>query len=530
MPKKQRAGLAESAIQAGQTLVAVIYNRVSQNRHIEEKSIGEQDAENRDACADEGWQVGRTYSDSVSASRFALKDRAEWKALLAELEAERYHVLVLWEVSRGDRELGAWIDLIDLCRELGVLIHVTSHERTYDVRSPGDWKALVDQGVDAAHEPEKTSKRVTRGVKKAAAKGLPHGRLLYGYRREYKVDDRGRRRLVGQFLDERLRDAVGVDGAVEVYSPAEIVREMAARYASGEPARAIARDLKRRGIPTSQNSPYGWHEGQVKATVTNPGYVGRRVHQGQVLEGVAAIWPPILDETTYQACVARANDPARKHGKTGAIKHLGSGLYLCGVCQGTIRVTYPHGVATYCCWPPAKEIPMSKSYHVGRTKAHVDAYVQMSVWARLARPDIAALLAEDKRANEEYARLNTEIVQKQARLDKARDAYAAGHLGLDGLLRIEQTLLPEIQQSRSRLNEARVGPALRGLVLPTVGEVEAVWWQRSLHQQREVIRVLTERVEILPLGRARAVRRNFTPEESVRIVWRQPRPETVGVD
>lgn len=522
MPRRQREGLADAAIKAGRTLTAVIYNRVSQNRHVEEKSIGEQDAENRDACADARWEVGAAYSDSVSASRFELRDRPEWKTLLGELEAERYHVLVLWEVSRGDRELGAWVDLIDLCRMLGVLIHVTSHERTYDVRNPGDWKALVDQGVDAAHEPEKTSKRVQRGVGKAARKGLPHGRLLYGYRREYDVDERGRRRLVGQFIDERPREAVGVDGSVETYTPAGVVREIAARYASGEPGRAIARDLKRRGIPTSQNGRYGWHEGQVKATVTNPGYVGRRVHRGQVLEGVTAVWPPILDVATFEACVARATDPSRKTGKPGSIKHLGSGLYVCGVCGGPVRVNYPHGIPTYVCWPPAKEIPMGKSYHVGRTKAHVDAYVQMSVWARLALPDIGALLAEDKRADEVYGRLNREILAKQARLDAARDAYAAGGLDLDALLRIEQTLLPEIKQARGRLNEARVGPVLRGLVLPTVVEVEAEWGRRSLHQRREVIRVLTERIEILPLGRARAIRRDFKPEESVRIVWRRP--------
>jgi hypothetical protein len=172
-------------------------------------------------------------------------------------------------------------------------------------------------------------------------------------------------------------------------------------------------------------------------------------------------------------------------------------------------------------YPPRAKLPPEESqYHVSRAMADVDAYVQMSVWARLARPDMAELLATDAEADQRMDRLAAEIAEKQARLDAARDGYARdGRPSLETLARIEATLAPEITQARERMNEARVGPVLAGLVLPTVDEVEAEWWRRTLPQRREVIRVLIERVEILPLRN----KRRFDVTESVRIVWRRPK-------
>lgn len=69
---------------------------------------------------------------------------------------------MLWESSRGGRELEAWAGFLNACREHRVLIHVTSHQRTYDMQVGPDWKTLAEDGVASAYESELTSERISR--------------------------------------------------------------------------------------------------------------------------------------------------------------------------------------------------------------------------------------------------------------------------------------------------------------------------------------------------------------------------------
>ena len=85
---------------------AAIYARVSQDRLKTARSVAEQEAECRAACEAQGWPVAAVYRDSDrSASRFATKPREQWERLVADLADGRFGVLVLWEPSRGTREL-----------------------------------------------------------------------------------------------------------------------------------------------------------------------------------------------------------------------------------------------------------------------------------------------------------------------------------------------------------------------------------------------------------------------------------------
>lgn len=69
------------------------------------------------------------------------------------------------------------------CRARGVLIHITGEDDTLDPRNPSHWRRLIESGLDAAMESEKTSKRVRRGVAVAAVAGGFHGDCPYGYER-----------------------------------------------------------------------------------------------------------------------------------------------------------------------------------------------------------------------------------------------------------------------------------------------------------------------------------------------------------
>lgn len=588
-------GLAERAIESGAQLCAAIYSRVSKDPTGRQRSVEEQDDANQRAATTNGWQVSEdtVYIDNDrSASRFATKTRPQWERLRSDVAAGKYHVVVLWEVSRGDRDALGWLEFLAMCRNLGVLIHITSHRHTYDTRKRRDYKTLAEEGLDSADESEKISERIRRDVEANAQKGMPHGVVTYGYRREYEVDASGRRRIVAQVPDEEPRTVAAVDGSPVIYTPAGIVREVTRRLLAGEAIRAVTADLNSRGVPSPRSGPRGWSPFTVRRIAANPVYAGIRVHRG--LPVVAAVWPALVDPADHHALVARFSDPARRTSRDTTIRHLGSGLYVCGVCGNPVRTVTQYYGRAYTCWPPrlvsrssrvdrrkvsdeetaalrrlagsaqtarvlelyesgVSQISMSRAlgvtqsalsmrlaaerkrrgaaaappaprgeraHHVSRNVDEVDAYVQMAVWQRLAREDVAALLAEDARADERMAVLAAEITEKQVRLDAARDGYARdGRPTLETLNRIEATLAPEIERARERMHQSRVGPVLSGLMLPSPAEVEAEWWRRSIPQRREVIRVLIERVEILRLRN----KKTYRVVESVRIVWRRPR-------
>ena len=107
---------------SGDTVWAALYAWVSTT----DQGIIRQHEANLAACERYGW-IPVEYDDPrLSASRFAKRDggsnRQEWRRLLADLTAGKIDVLVLWEPSRGDRQLTGWLALLDACRKHGVRV------------------------------------------------------------------------------------------------------------------------------------------------------------------------------------------------------------------------------------------------------------------------------------------------------------------------------------------------------------------------------------------------------------------------
>lgn len=513
-------GLAHAALKAGTPLVAALYSRVSNDDRGDQRSVEEQDDGNREVCAAEGWEVGEAYCDNdKSASWFGRKIREQWERLLQDLATGRFHLVVLWEPSRGDRRLAHWIGFLDLCCDLGVLIHITSHERTYDPRKRRDYKTLAEEGMDSHDDSAKTSERVKRTKRESAKKGLPAGRMLYGYKRIYEIAPNGKKQLVEVVFDEDDRVTVDRDGNEHVYTPAAVVREIFARLSSGDSLRGVTVDLNRRGVPTPRNSQRGWGYATVRGVAMNPAYVALRVHGGKVLEGVRTVWDPLVPHEHYQACVARFTRAGRDAHRVGAVRRLLAGLAVCGVCGREVRRMGPTARPTYVCAPDSRTgFGSTTGYCVSRRVDHVDAYVERSMWLRLCRPDLMELLRQDERADERLAALNREVMEKETLLADARARAAKLTLSLDSLEELEGRLIPQIEAAQRRMQETRVAPVLRDFVGGSLEQVKALWERRSIPQHREIIQALTEKIEILPLNG----RKRYEPEESVRIVWRQP--------
>jgi site-specific DNA recombinase len=461
-------------------LRAVIYTRVSSDPNDRGRSVSEQEGECRAVCERNGWQVVAVYSDNDrSASRYATKDRPEYARLIRHVEDGGCDVLVTWEASRAQRDLAAYAKLRDLCERRGVLLSYSG--RTYDMAEADDRFGTGLDALIAERESDQTRKRVLRAVRANAERGNPHGRLLYGYRREY---DPATRELLGQVLDE---------------TTATVVREAARRVRAGETPYAVAQDFNRRGVPTPTGKGRGWDLTQIRRLCTNPGYAGLRVHQGKVT-GRAA-WPALYDEALHYELVAFFGNPKRRTQRDSAVRHLLSGIAVCGVCDGRMRVQKNRGYLAYLC---------VDGFHVSRRENDVDELVEGMAVKRLQQANVLAIMVPE--GDETASRALGEAAEKRARLDAFYDSAAAGELSPAALSRIEARLLPEIEAAERRAHRA----TLPAVLVDTAGSDAAGKWERlSLPQRRTIIEALMV-VRILPTARGARV---FRPDD-IDIIWR----------
>lgn len=457
---------------------AVIYTRVSSDPRETGRSVEEQEAECRQVCERLDWQVIRVFSDNDrSASRHRKRDRPQYDKLRGYLTEGAADVLVLWEGSRAQRDLADYIKLRDLCADRGILYSYSG--RTYDFSRTDDRFNTALDALLAEREADVTRDRILRAVRANAAAGRPHGRLLFGYAREY--DQRGS--FVRQVINE---------------DQAAVVREAARRVAAGEPCRSIALDFNARGVAAPRGGQ--WDLTQVRRIVTNPAYIGQRVHRGQVVGD--GLWPSILAETDYINCKVRMTDPRRKTVRDTAVKHLLSGAARCAICDSRMRVQKNRTHHAYLC--------VSK-FCVSVKTASLDELVTAVVIERLSRPDIIKILASPHQ--DDAAKLAEQTAKElRQRLDGFYAASAAGEISPAGLAKIEARLLAEIEMAERQAYAAQVPQILRDVARPDIG---TTWSELPIALRREVIDLLMV-VKIHPVGRGR---RTFRPER-VEIEWK----------
>jgi site-specific DNA recombinase len=429
-------------------------------------SIADQDRENESACAERGWAVATRYRERVSASRFGTKVREGWPQITADVMANRIDVLILWEVSRGDRNLETWVPFVGACRTHGVLIHVTSAEMTYDPRIGAHWKSLVDAGSDAAYESEKVSHRAKKGIAGAALAGKQHGAAPYGYDRVYDQADRR------QFTQIPNADAA-------------IVVEIIERVAKHDPLITIEKDLNDRGIP----SPAGgrWHRNTLRNLALNPTYVGQRRHNGTTHPGN---WPPLVSHETWLDAVAVLRDPSRKRTPPGRYKWLLS-YRVIAPCGEKMRVA--PGVAgrrdRYSC-------PSDGCTSIGQIE--LDELVSRAVLGRLALPDARALFS---RTTEESSQARADVAAIRAELADLGARVGAGELSATLAAVAEPAILARLAAAEDRVKRLATNAAALHLLGDDQATAEVIrprWDALSVAGRRSVIDDLIEVIRVGP--------------------------------
>lgn len=459
-------------------LRAVVYARVSHDPRGLGRSVREQVSDSLTLCHKEGWVVVKVFDkdNDKGASTYSRSKREDWERAIDYLEQGKADVFVTWEASRAQRDLEVYLKLRGICQRNNVLWCYSG--KKFDLSRTDDRFITGLDALLAERESSVTRDRIMRTQRHNAKQGRPHSRVLYGYRRIY---DESTKDFIRQEIDE---------------PKAKIYREIAIRFASGDSLSSISKDLHKRGIPSPQGKDK-WSLPTLRDMLMNPGYIGKRVYQGRVVG--EAQWPALIDEVTFYHCKRKLSDPARRQNRSGAIRHLLSGLARCAVCNGPLRCVLSGPRYSYRC----------ESLHVNMRKEPFEKVISQIVINRLMQPAFTRVFVRD--TSEEVMQAMSEAAEKKARLEEFYDQAAQGELSPAGLARIEQTLMAEINEAEQR---SMIGAHPLMVEISKTADVEALWEDLTILQKREVVKLLMD-IRLMP-----SQMKGFFDPSRIKITWK----------
>jgi site-specific DNA recombinase len=280
---------------------------------------------------------------------------------------------------------------------------------------------------------------------------------------------------------------------------AGIVRQVFDRFLAGDTLLALAAWLSETGVPTRHGHP--WNPSTVRSMLVNPRYAGRAIYQGAE-NGHRGAWPALVDEAVFGAVNGKLSDPRRRTQQGTARRYLGSGLFLCGVCDTPL---HSHGSAK-----DGARYRCPQGGHLTRSAIAIDDYVLRVLRERLGRPDLSGLLAAPD--GEESRALTAEISSLRARIFRTETDYDSDLI--DG-----HRYKVKMEKLRAQLGAALTARARLaansgvGKLLVT-GDPVAAFDAAPLGIKRAVLELFLT-VRLLPAPRGR---RGLDPE-TVKITW-----------
>lgn len=463
------------------TVRVAIYLRISEDRAGERAGVVRQREDCEKRAAERNWLIHAIYEDNDITAK-GHRRRPGFEALLEAIEKGEVDVVLAWSLDRIQRNKKDEIRLYEACRKHGVTLSLVNGAELDFTTAAGRFVA-DSLGSVARLEIELKGDRQKRAQQQAAEQGVRSGgRKPFGYE---------------------------PDGMTIRDNEAVAIRKAYADFLAGTPLARIAVQWNDAGLTSGQTRYSKGHEGEatrwtgstVGVVLRNPRNAGLRAHRGEIV--ATAVWPPLVDEATWRATVARLAQ--YKSVPKKLTRRLLSGLALCGICDAPVW----GGGAT------RRDIPnyrcSASMGHFARKSDPVDEYVSAVMVARLSRPDALELIR--KPATIDTAALRDDERVVRARLDEVATEFADGSLTAGQLRTITARLRARLHEIDAELADASRVSVLGGVV--GAEDVLAAWDGLDQERQRAVIDTLSV-VRVLPPGRGT---RTFRPE-SVGIEWR----------
>lgn len=513
---------------------AAIYLRISLDREMDGLAIDRQ----RDQCealaAYRQWEVVETYVDQSKSATDRTKVRPAYDQMVADYKAGAFDAIICYDLdrlTRQPRQLEDWID----ASELRGLALVTANGDADLSTDGGRMYARIKAAVARAEMERKGARQSAAQLQRAKQGRAPKGMRPLGYavngevipdeaeavRAIYRLFTRTDHPESLRSLARGLSGTEPIDGLRPRPKHSHIVSAERAerRLAEGKAPRPIEPDGE-------------WSPSTVLGILRNPRYAQmstytpktaqpdggrRRTWRAQILrddagEPIRGQWNAIVDDETWWRAQSILDDAERVTNTSGSTKrkHLGSGLYRCGVCGAKVTGA-PRG---YRCAQHVVRDDEGKIVVTSlmRSGADIDAFVTRLIAERLRRPDA---LRKEALAGPGAASsgIDAAISEQRARILRAQRDYDEEIIEGRDLKRIRDA-------AEARIAQLEAERLLRGQaagLAPVLGAEDAseAFLDASLEVQRQVIDVLaTVTLHAQPRGR-----KGFKPA-SVTVEWR----------
>ncbi len=487
--------------------LAAIYARVSTKRQEEERTIESQIAALLDFAKEHGYQVPSEYrfiDDGVSGA-ILMRPALERLRNAAFTGAFRY--LLVLNVERLARHLTLQLLLLEEFKRDGIEVLFLESPKMGD--TPTDTLMFNISGAFAEYERSKITMRMRRG-------------------RIYKVKNGERVPQPAPYGYTYVPPNNGNPSKWVVDTAAALVVKRIYRWYTEEglTVRQIAKRLnEEERVP----SPKGgvWYHGVIERILRNQSYTGEgyynRFYKDHSTDGALKIsgrgrisyprfkpkpreeWipfsvPMIIPPEVWQKAQEVMKQNARFARRNGRRRYLLSGLMVCGVCGHTMHAVTYRGRSYYRCANGGKNRPEGVPKHSMVIERGV---AEKAVWESLAQ-----LLREPERIEQaweaykgssdtgEADRLEKQLRKLKNQRKRLLDAYQAGLISRDELAERQNPMLREMETIENRLREERALENTELSLEEFTQQIERALNSSDLDLQREVIRLLIERIVV----------------------------------
>ena len=439
-----------------------IYTRISNDKEGAGLGVQRQEEDCRKLAASLGWKVVEVYTDNDISAYQRRKARAGYNRMLRDLESGKLTAILAWHTDRLHRRTAELETFIQVVESTAAEV-ATVRGGQLDLSTPDGRMVAKFHGAIAQREVEHGRDRITRAKQQAAEAGRWRGgRRPFGYE---------------------------ADGKTIRAAEAEVIRNAANAFIAGQSLRSIARELADSGVTTASKQGVPMDEIALRNILLRARNAGLVEQRGQVV--ATAEWEPVLTEDTWRAVISKLADPARTTTTGSARRWIGSGLYVCGVCSGKVRVSMTSGgYRVYRC--------KKATGHVSRAVDTVDDYVLPVIAGVLNKPGkLRELLAP---SGVDTGPLSAEAAALRLRRDQLAIDYAAGNLNGAQVRLATETLDAKIADVESRLAAAGLASGMADLA--TAPDPGRAFLDASLGRKRAIIDALAT-VTIKPQRRGR---------------------------
>jgi site-specific DNA recombinase len=505
-----------------------IYLRISDDREGQELGVARQ----QEDCLGLSDRLHRTvykiYKDNdISASTRSRQTRPEYQQLLVDARSGLIDTIIAYTSSRLTRKPRENEDLLELAEQHGIQFFYVASP-SFDLNTANGRLVARMLAANDAGQAETTAELIARKKLEKATKGeYMGGARAYGFEGPVKDEQTGvllnkGRINIAVIPEEKTVWLEGVD-----------------RIIAGAREIELIRDFNAQGKLSSTGTP--WQTGNLKHVLLNRRFVefdatshpadcpclsnpegnGTLTHKG--IEH-RAVWPAFATQETHAqlSTAFEQNSQPWAHGLLAGRKYLLSGLAVCGNC-GTPMYGQRRNLnkgdkqRRYRCRGQDNHGQSWGCGKVYRDQAALDDFVIQAVFARFDSPEAARILAP-KEDQEHAGALGQQLAAHRAHRNQLVAEYGRGeHKKADYkiMLAAADESIEKTQAELAKLHAAKVAGSI-----PALGLLQEVWDASSLEWQRNVIRLVVERVVVKPRTPGARLKdgRLFNPND-IEIQW-----------